>query len=61
MVSIEDSWMALVPVAIAVVLVGIPYREGPRRVAPLAPWRSLVLGLGLALSASAIVAAIVGG
>ena len=37
LVDIEDSWMALAPMAIAVLLAGIPYRQGPGRVGPLAP------------------------
>ncbi|TYB39849.1 hypothetical protein FXF50_05660 [Micromonospora sp. AP08] len=61
-VSIEESWMALAPVAIAVMAAGIPYQQGPGRahVASLAPWRYFVLGLGLAMSAGGLVGAAVG-
>ncbi|WP_319459409.1 hypothetical protein [Micromonospora sp. RTP1Z1] len=60
-VTIEDSWMALVPVAIAVLLTGIPYRQTPGQVASHAPWRYFVLGFGVALSTSALVKAVISG
>lgn len=59
-VTMDESWMALALVAIAVLLAGIPYQQGPGRahvVASLAPWRYFVLGLGLAMSVGGLVGA----
>ena len=50
--------MALAPVTIAVLLAGIPYHHGPGQIASLAPWRYFILGLGLAVAASALVGAV---
>ncbi|WP_147252531.1 hypothetical protein [Micromonospora endolithica] len=60
-VTVQDGWMALVPVAAAVTFAAIPYRHGPGGGrAPHAPWRYAVLALGLTLAVAALTAAIAG-
>jgi hypothetical protein len=53
--------MALAPLAAAVLFAAAPIRQGPGRVPSLPPWRYFVLSLGRAVSASALVGAVVRG
>lgn len=53
--AFDDAWMALCPVALAVVFAAIPYRHGPTERISLGPWRSFVFAAGLALCVGVLV------